>query len=60
MGAHNQKRLTAKRVKSQLAPGKYLDGMGLYLIVDDRGNKRWIQRIMVDGKRRELVWGPQI
>jgi integrase len=53
------KGLTAALVRSPLAPGKYHDGggLGLYLRVDANGGRFWIQRTMVQGKRRELGLG---
>ena len=49
--------LTALFVKRVTAPGKYGDGNGLYLRVNDSGSKQWIQRLMVGGRRRELGLG---
>jgi integrase len=43
------KGLTAKKVKD--APtGRHADGMGLYLVVDESGAKRWIVRVHVKGQ----------
>ena len=52
-------KLTALSIKSVGEPGKYHDGggTGLYLRVDQGGAKFWVQRIMVNGKRRELGLG---
>ena len=49
--------LTAKRVQTVSAPGRYFDGHGLYLLVEPSGAKRWKQRLAVHGKRRELGLG---
>ena len=51
-------KLTALFIKSVGEPGKYHDGggTGLYLRVYQGGAKFWVQRIMVNGKRRELGW----
>ncbi len=38
-------------------PGKYGDGLGLYLNVARGGSKSWILRITIDGKRREIGLG---
>ena len=38
-------------------PGKYEDGGGLRLVVDRQLNKRWVLRITIKGKRRELGLG---
>ena len=35
----------------------YSDGKGLYLKIDKNGSKRWIQRIVIQGKRRDLGLG---
>ncbi len=52
-----QKALTALTVKSTVKPGKYFDGNGLYLRVEPNGTKFWVQRIVIQGKRRELGLG---
>lgn len=49
--------LTAMQVKQAKQPGKVADGNGLYLVVDPSGAKRWIQRIVIHGKRRDLGLG---
>ena len=51
--------LTARFIQSVIEPGKYHDGggLGLYLRVDKTGSKFWIQRIVINGKRRELGLG---
>ena len=49
--------LTAKRMLTVSAPGRYFDGHGLYLLVEPTGAKRWKQRLAVHGKRRELGLG---
>ena len=52
-------KLTARYVMSVSEPGRYHDGggVGLYLRADQGGAKFWVQRIMVNGKRRELGLG---
>lgn len=37
--------------------GRYGDGQGLYLVVSPGGSKSWVQRIQVDGKRRDKGLG---
>lgn len=49
--------LTAAKVRQALPPGKYFDGLGLYLRVEANGAKQWVQRIVIRGKRRELGLG---
>lgn len=56
-GRHQEKRLTAAAVRSISKPGLHGDGHGLYLRVDASGAKRWIQRIMIQGKRRDIGLG---
>jgi len=56
-GQHPHKRLTAVHVKNLTVPGRYGDGNGLYLIVDPSGAKRWVLRVMVDGKRKDIGLG---
>lgn len=56
-GKHPEKALSAAFVRSVKAPGKYFDGHGLFLKVDDSGAKRWVQRITIRGKRREMGLG---
>ncbi|GLV22154.1 integrase [Sphingobium sp. TomMM35A] len=57
LGKHSEKRLTAAHVRSLSLPGLYGDGQGLYLKVDPSGAKRWMQRIVVQGKRRDIGLG---
>ncbi len=49
--------LTAQRVK-HAGPGKYEDGDGLRLVVSTTGSKKWVLRVTVAGKRREMGLGP--
>lgn len=55
-GRHVEKALSAAAVRS-LGPGFHPDGQGLYLKVDPSGARRWIQRIVIQGKRRDLGLG---
>ncbi|MCY3860854.1 MAG: tyrosine-type recombinase/integrase [bacterium] len=50
-------KLTAAQVKAVSEPGRYGDGDGLYLTVSPRGSKSWVQRIMIDGRRRDIGLG---
>ena len=52
--------LTAARIKSLDKPGKYGDGLGLYLNIARSGSKSWIQRITIDGKGCELGLGDSL
>jgi hypothetical protein len=56
-GKHKEKILTALGIKNATKPGKYPDGNGLYLVVDESGAKRWLLRIMVQHKRRDIGLG---
>lgn len=50
-------RLTVAKVKSLPTPGRYGDGAGLYLNIAKRGSKSWVQRITIDGRRRDMGLG---
>ena len=52
-----EKRLSAKEVLAAKKPGRYADGAGLYLIVGDNQNKRWVLRIQVNGRRCDFGLG---
>lgn len=56
-GAHREKRLTAANVRAITKVGLHADGNGLYLKVDSNGAKRWVQRIIINGKRRDIGLG---
>lgn len=49
--------LSAARVRTAKSPGRYADGNGLYLVVEPTGNKRWIQRLTILGRRTDLGLG---
>ena len=49
--------LTALKVKALRKPGRYGDGSGLYLVVRPSGSKSWVQRTVVDGRRRDMGLG---
>ena len=50
-------RLTAVKIKSLSESGLYGDGGTLYLNIAPRGSKSWIQRITINGKRRDIGLG---
>lgn len=56
-GMHRDKRLTAATIRNLSKPGLHADGNGLYLKVDKSGAKRWIQRIVVNRRRRDIGLG---
>ena len=37
--------------------GKYLDGDGLMLVVDQSEAKRWVERLVINGRRRDIGHG---
>ena len=49
--------LTTPWVKQATKPGAYGDGYGLTLRIDDKGNKRWIQRLTIGGRQRNTGLG---
>ena len=50
-------RLRARQIQT-LPPGRHGDGGTLYLVVEPRGRSRhWVQRLTVDGNRREIGLG---
>lgn len=49
--------LTHAKAKALREPGRYGDGGGLYLVVTKGGSKKWVQRIVVPGRRRDLGLG---
>ncbi|GKY87391.1 hypothetical protein STA1M1_12600 [Sinisalibacter aestuarii] len=49
--------LTQMKAKN-LDKGKYADGRGLWLVKSRKDAGKWILRIVVDGKRREMGLGP--
>ena len=56
-GRHPEKRLNAVQIRHLRKPGRYADGNGLYLFVDDSLAKRWILRTVVAGKRCDIGLG---
>ena len=51
------KKLTARFVDSTKEPGKYYDANNLFLRVYEAGSRNWVQRVTVNGKRREIGLG---
>lgn len=45
------------KVRQVTKAGRYSDGNGLYLVVSDTGAKRWMLRIVVHGRRRDMGLG---
>ena len=53
---HKTRALSAVQIRGVRNPGMYSGG-GLYLRVDESGAKRWVQRVTIVGKRRNLGLG---
>lgn len=50
------KRLTIRKVETA-GPGRHGDGNGLYLVVSETGSRKWVLRIQVNGRRRDIGLG---
>ena len=50
--------LTTAKVKALSTPGLHGDGGTLYLRVAPGGSRSWVQRIAINGKRRDIGLGP--
>ena len=50
-------KLTAAGIKNLSRPGLHGDGGTLYLAVAPGGSKSWIQRVTIDGRRRDVGLG---
>ena len=57
MPRRNIETLTETKVRRIKDPGLYSDGFGLNLRADANGNKRWLQRLTINGKRRNAGLG---
>ena len=51
-------KLTVIGVRSLSTPGRYGDGQTLFLNISPGGSKSWIQRIVINRKRRDIGLGP--
>ena len=49
--------LSARGIRHLTKPGRYTDGLGLMLLVDTAGNRRWVLRVSTNGKRRDFGLG---
>ena len=56
MPAAKHHALSSAQIRNLTTPGAYTDGNGLVLRVDQHG-KRWIQRLRIDGKGRNVGLG---
>jgi integrase len=50
--------LSATLVRNLKQPGKYYDLHGLFLRIEPAGSRRWVQRLTVAGRQREIGLGP--
>ena len=50
-------RVNALSAKSVHDPGRHPAGNGLYLYVARKGSKSWVQRIVINGHRRDIGLG---
>jgi integrase len=57
-GQHPHNKLTAATVRNAKGPAFLADGNGLYLKVDATGARRWVQRLVIDRKRKDIALGP--
>ena len=51
-------KLTALSAKTLSKPGRHGDSDGLCLNIAPSGSKSWVQRIVIDGRRRDIGLGP--
>jgi integrase len=51
------KKLTARFVDNVKEPGKYYDANNLFLRVYKAGSRNWVQRVTINGKRKEIGLG---
>ena len=51
-------KLTGLSVKAISKPGRHGDGDGLYLHIAHSCSKSWVQRVVVNGRRRDIGLGP--
>lgn len=56
MGERKTNRLDGVNI-GQLPTGKHCDGAGLWLVKRDDGGAQWVNRVTVNGNRRELGLG---
>lgn len=50
-------KLTAAGIKSLTEPGRHRADPTLYLVVQPSGSKSWVQRLTIDGRRRDIGLG---
>ena len=50
-------KLSAKEVKALNEPGRHSDGDGMHLFISKSGNRSWVQRMTIQGRRRDFGLG---
>ena len=50
-------RLSITKINGLEAPGRYADGGTLYLVVAPGGSRHFVQRLTIDGTRRDIGLG---
>jgi integrase len=50
-------KLSARRVATEVNPGRHSDGGGLYLVVSESGSRKWLFIFRREGKQREMGLG---
>lgn len=53
-------KLTARSVATLRAPGRHTDGLGLHLYIDPSGRRRWVLRMTIQGRRRDIGLGSAV
>ena len=56
--ARQGNQLTALKVAKLNKPGRYADGLGLWLQVRSADNKSWLLRFMLNGRAHHMGLGP--
>lgn len=56
--ARETNKLTTTKVASLKTPGRYNDGLGLWLQITEEGSKSWLFRYMRHGRARQMGLGP--
>jgi integrase len=54
---HPHNALTDRKARQIKEPGRYADGQGLYLLVEESGARRWLLRTSVRGRRVDMGLG---
>ena len=56
-GPHPVKALSHLKIQSDLPPGRYADGNGLYIVITKAKTRQWIARFTFEHKRMEMGLG---